>query len=68
MATWHQQRRPAKLYHETMWTIVTNPPNDLCTLYLEPTEQAARDRLAIWKANGRDVRYCYILKPAVDKI
>lgn len=64
MATWHQQRRPCKLYHDTQWTIVTDPPSNLCTLWLEPTEQAAKERLAIWKTNGLDIRHCYILKPA----
>jgi hypothetical protein len=64
MATWHQQQRPAKLYHETKWTIVTNPPGDMCTLWLESSEQQAKDRLALWASNGRDIRHSYILPPS----
>ncbi len=64
MATWHQKRNPVKLYHATLWTIVTDPPCDMTTLWLEPTEQAAKDRLALWSSNGRDIRHSYILPPA----
>jgi hypothetical protein len=28
MATWHQQQYPTKLYHETEWTVVIDPPNE----------------------------------------
>lgn len=64
MATWHQQKNRAPLYHLTQWTIVSDPPGNLTTLWLEPTEQAAKDRLALWSANGRDISHSYILAPS----
>ena len=64
MATWHQQQSRCKLYHDTQWTIVTDTPGDVRSLWLEPTEKAAKDRLAVWEANGRNIQYCYVLKPA----
>jgi hypothetical protein len=64
MATWHQKRNPVPLYHSTKWTIVTDPPADMCSLWLESTEEAAKERLKIWESNGRDIRHCYILPPS----
>lgn len=61
MATWHQMKRPVQLAHATQWSIVTDPPNDCRTVMRFPTEQAARDSLAQWRARGD--RHSYILPP-----
>jgi len=43
MATWHQLQRPTKLYRDTEWTVVEDPPNDCRSLSTFTTEQAAND-------------------------
>jgi len=63
MATWHQQRRGPIQRHSTQWSIVDDPPGNPCGVYLERTEQQAKERLQIWQSKGRDIRYCYILPP-----
>jgi hypothetical protein len=41
MATWHQSRRRVRLYHDTAWTVVIDPPNELRCLMLFNTEHEA---------------------------
>ncbi len=63
MATWHQMRRPVPLYHATLWTIVTDPPNGMRTLMTCATEESAKATLAKWIEDGRN-KHSYILPPA----
>jgi hypothetical protein len=65
MATWHQQRNPIKLYSDSRWVIVNDPPNDCRTLTTCATEEQARETLARWRENNPEAhRHCYILPPA----
>lgn len=61
MSTWHQRQNSVKLYHDTMWTVVEDPPNDCRTLTLFETEATARVYLDRVKAKGKRA---YILRPA----
>lgn len=62
MATWHQQQTPYRLYHDTEWTVVSDPPNQVRTLSTFTTEAGARTAMAKWKAAGEE--HLYILPPA----
>lgn len=61
MATWHQLRRPVTLYHETKWTVVVDPPNQLRTLMLFDHEQQANDY-------ARTQQHAYVLRPARQEV
>lgn len=66
MATWHQLRTHTRLWHDTEWTVVEDPPNDTRCLVLCDTESDAnawRDRC---KASHPTWRV-YVLKPAKVK-
>ena len=62
MSTWHQDQARTKLYHHTEWTVVSNPPHQMRTLYTFPTEACARAALARWREAGQE--HLYILPPA----
>lgn len=64
MSTWHQDRANSqtRLYHQTDWTVVSDPPNGMRTLYTFPTEAGARAALATWREAGQE--YLYLLPPA----
>ena len=65
MATWHQQQRPVKLYHETQWTVVIDPPNEMRALYRTSSKDLADVYMRGLKANNPNAaRFAYILKPA----
>lgn len=59
MATWHQQRRPVRLYHDTLWTVVSDPPNGMRTLIT----CASKEQAEAWAANDPNA---YVLKPAKE--
>lgn len=41
MSTWHQQKNPTPLYHETKWTAVFDPPDrTLCISRFATAEEA----------------------------
>lgn len=63
MATWHQQRRPVQLWHETEWTVVSDPPNGLRTLARWSTEERAREHLAGLVKHGNGA-HAYVIPPA----
>jgi hypothetical protein len=66
MATWHQQRaKGVKLYHETEWTVVEDPPNQCRTLSRFNTKTAADTYLDNLKRLGK-AEHAYILKPASE--
>jgi hypothetical protein len=66
MATWHQlQAKGVKLYHETDWTVVIDPPHQLRALYRTSSKQLAEVYLRNLKANNPGAaQHAYILKPA----
>ena len=57
MATWHQMQRPVRLWHETMWTVVVDPPHRPLGLMLFETEAEAKQYAA-------NVQHAYVLRPA----
>lgn len=61
MATWHQQRSKARLFHDTEWSVVSDPPNQGRSITTFATEAAAKKFLAI------SPRHSYILPPAAKK-
>jgi len=63
MATWHQARRGPVQRHATQWSIVDDPPGNPSGVYLETSLKRAQERLAIWRTNGRDTQFCFILPP-----
>lgn len=64
MATWHQQKNRSVLFHDTLWTIVNDPPGECRTLSVFPTKAGAEEQLAIWRTNNPAAyQYCYILRP-----
>ena len=56
MATWHQNKNRVKLFHETLWTVVIDPPNDTMCLMLFETRAKAEEYIKKTKTG-------YILKP-----
>lgn len=65
MATWHQMQRPVKLYHETQWTVVIDPPNEMRALMSFITAELAKVYMRNLKANNpRAYQHSYILPPA----
>ena len=62
MATWHQKRSGARLYHDTLWSVVSDPPNQCRAITLCATEHEAREYMERLKARGQD--HVYILRPA----
>jgi len=69
MSTWHQdQARGVKLFHETDWTVVIDPPNQMRALYRTATKQLAEVYMRNLKANNPGAaEHAYILKPAKVK-
>lgn len=68
MATWHQERNPVKLYHETDWTVVIDPPGEPRALYTTSTKLLAEVYLRNLRVNNpRVAQYAYILKPEKSK-
>jgi hypothetical protein len=63
MATWHQQRARARLYHDTLWAVVTDPPGECTSSMLFNTEQEAKAYLERIKALGKG-EHTYVLRPA----
>lgn len=66
MATWHQmqaRKRPGfRLYHDTKWTVLNDPPGEMSGAMLFETEaeaQAYLDRLP-----EKERRHSLILRPA----
>ena len=65
MSTWHQDQHPVKLYHDTQWTVVIDPPNQMRALMTFSTSELAKVYMRNLKANNPGVYpHAYILKPA----
>lgn len=56
MATWHQMRSKTRLYHDTKWTALVDPPNDMRYAVLFDTEAEAR-------AYCEKRKHAYVLRP-----
>ena len=69
MATWHQmqarKRKGFRLFHDTKWTVLTDPPGGMAGMMLFGTEQAAKEYLDNLKAAGKG-QHSYILRPASE--
>lgn len=61
MATWHQNRARTPLWHETKWTIVSDPPNGCTTVSRVDTKEEAEAYLARIKVREP---YSFILRPS----
>ena len=69
MATWHQEqadkRNSPRLLHETDWTVVIDPPNQMRALYRTSSKANAEVYMCGLKEhNAGAARYAYILPPA----
>ena len=65
MATWHQQQYPVKLYHETEWTVVIDPPNQMRALHTFSTKNLAEKYMRDLHSNNPGVhKHAYIVRPA----
>ena len=62
MATWHQERNPVQLWHETDYTVVEDPPNDTRTISRFSTHALAQVYLSNLKKHGNG-KHAYILPP-----
>lgn len=60
MATWHQQRNPVQLWHETQWTVVEDCGHT-CVSRWDTAEQAEAHRNRI--SGGKQVPGIYVLAP-----
>ena len=61
MSTWHQRRNPQPLWHETLWTVVSDPPEDTLSVMRFGTRASAEEHLANHEALGRE--HAYIIPP-----
>ena len=62
MATWHQRLAHTRLYHDSEWTVVEDPPNDCRALQTFSTcylAEAHRDRIKALHPTWR----VYVLQP-----
>lgn len=65
MATWHQSKRPVRLYHPTQWTVVIDPPNQCRALVTFSSRELAEVYMRGLKANNPGAAtHAYILKPS----
>jgi hypothetical protein len=65
MSTWHQDQRPVKLWHETEWTVVIDPPNQMRALSRCSSKALADVYMRGLKANNpAAAAHAYVLKPA----
>ncbi len=65
MATWHQQKNAVPLYHETQWTVVIDPPNQMRGLMRFSSQELADMYMRnLQEHNPGAARGSYVLKPA----
>ena len=62
MATWHQQRNSAPLWHPTKWSVVEDPPGQCTTVSRFDTLAQAQTYLDSLKRHGNG-RNAYLLPP-----
>lgn len=69
MATWHQMQRPVKLYHETQWSVVIDPPHQMRAVMTFSTKELAAVYMRNLAANNPGAhKHAYMLKPASKTI
>jgi hypothetical protein len=61
MSTWHQDKRPVKLYHATKWTVVIDPPH-ACRAIARFDQQAAAEQY-LSNIRERGEQHAYIVRP-----
>lgn len=61
MSTWHQRQRPQRLWHETKWTLVIDPPNGQLTVERFDTPELANEQKQRLMDAGQG--YVYVLHP-----
>ncbi len=67
MATWHQLNAKPQppLYHQTQWTVVIDPPNQMRALMTFTSRNLAEVYLRNLKDNNPGAhQHAYILRPA----
>lgn len=65
MATWHQNKASAQLYHEDKWTVVLDPPNKMRFVARLKSEQLCNEWIERLRQYApEDAENCYILPPA----
>jgi len=62
MSTWHQRQNPVKLWHETDWSVVTDPPGGHLSVSRFPDDSEAQTYLNNLKKHGNG-HGAYILPP-----
>lgn len=62
MATWHQQRNPVPLSHQTKWTLVSDPPGQCLTVMRFDRQKDANDCMDELVKSGRDA-HSYLVPP-----
>lgn len=63
MATWHQQRNPVNFWHETLWTVVHDPPNE-CTSLARFNSKAEAEQYMQNLKNLNKAEHHFIVAPA----
>lgn len=72
MSTWHQDQachraylagKPIPFWHETKWTVVDDPPNDMRCFVQYPTKKKADDYVASLKKHHPEKKNVYVLPP-----
>lgn len=67
MATWHQQKRPVTLQHDTDWTVVIDPPHQCRALYRTGTRELAEVYMRNLRTNNPSAAaHAYVLPPRVQ--
>ena len=62
MATWHQQKARPTYWHETKWTLLSDPPGECASVMRFDTEEEARKTFNAWKERGE--KHLLLLAPA----
>jgi hypothetical protein len=66
MATWHQLKRPAPLFHKTLWTVVVDPPGDTRCLHTFANQRGALMFVRTLRTNQLQLaKHTFVLKPAI---
>lgn len=65
MATWHQRKNPVPHWHETQWTVVVDPPNEMTWFYRTSTKTVAEVYLrSLQENNPAAAQHARIVPPA----
>ena len=68
MTTWHQEQYPVRLYHDSKWTVVIDPPNRMRALMTFVSRNLAEVYMRNLEANNPGVYpHSYILQPGTPQ-